>query len=196
MKPKIEAHRPQAAGKLCGWWGGLTCGVSAMLAVGAVAWLVWSGRADIQVALRGGAGSEAAWLPSLKAELGTGEYLFLPCRKEMWVINRTQGKIIHYHFFDNEQGTVERTRVAQVKTDVFPSQDTDYAISDRNLNSYLWVSNRVTGDFQFLKATRDGTINADSEPVSAGDDLRGIPFQRERQEKTPRKRREGTEASR
>ncbi len=181
---------------LRGWWGGAASGVSTALTIGAIGWLFSGGGPEVPVASQGSAGFSAAWLPSLKAEMGTGDYLFLPCRKEMWVINRAHGKVIHYDFKDNEQGTVKWTPVVIVDAGVFPPKDTEYAISDRNLSSYLWVTNRVTGDFQFLKATRESQIDKESQAIHAGEDLRRAPLQRERPANAPPGRRVGAEASR
>jgi hypothetical protein len=111
-------------------------------------------------------------LPRIQADVGKGEYLFLPCRKEMWVVNRVNGKLVHYQFFDNEMGTVERSRIAAISTDLFPLRDTDFILSDRNLNSYLWVANRTTGDFQLWRASRDGTLHTDEKAIPAGEHLR------------------------
>ncbi len=108
------------------------------------------------------------------ADVGKGEHIFLPHRMAMWVINRTNGKIIHYLFYDNQVGTVERSRVGQINPEIFPPSDTGFVLSNRNLTSYLWVVNYATGDFQVWRSNRDGTLSTDAFPVPAGEDLRSV----------------------
>ncbi len=107
------------------------------------------------------------------ADTGKGDYLFLPNRLSMWVINRINGKIIHYQFYDNQVGTVERSRISSINLEWFPLRDTDFLLSDRNLTSFMWVVNRVTGNFQVWRANRDGILSTDQWPVPAGEDMQG-----------------------
>jgi len=144
---------------------------TAVLAAGALCLAVaslWRGP-------REGFGLPEALVETARADIGKGDYLFLPNRFTMWVVNRTNGKIIHYQFYDNQIGTVERSRVAQVNADLFPPADTEFVLSDRNMTAHLWVVNRATGDFQVWRANRDGSITTDEVPVQAGEHLRQEP---------------------
>jgi hypothetical protein len=156
MKARIE----RAAGR---WW--LAVGVGALCLAGAS---LWRGSGE-------GFGLPEALVETARADIGKGDYLFLPNRFSMWVVNRTNGKVIHYQFFDNQVGTVERSRIAQVSADLFPPADTEYMLSDRNMTAHLWVVNRATGDFQVWRANRDGSITTDEVPVQAGEHLREEP---------------------
>jgi len=109
------------------------------------------------------------------AQVGKGEFLFLPHRMSMWVVNKSNGKIIYYKFRDNQIGEVDHSRIAQINTDIFPLTDTRFLLSDRNLTSYLWVANTVTGDFQMWRSNRDGNLTTDTYPVPAGEDMKRIP---------------------
>lgn len=124
---------------------------------------------------REGLGLPESLIETARADIGKGDYLFLPNRFAVWVVNKTNGKIIHYQFFDNQVGTVERSRVARVNTEAFPSADTEYLLSDRNMTAHLWVANRATGDFQVWRANRDGSLTTDEVPVQAGEHLREEP---------------------
>jgi len=120
-------------------------------------------------------GLPGSFIQIARADVGKGEYQFLPCRREMWVVNRTNGKFVHYQFFDTEMTTVDRSRIAAIDQNVFPLRDTLFLLSDRNLNSYLWVVNTATGDFQMWRANRDGTLTTDELWVQAGEALKGEP---------------------
>ncbi len=150
---------------------GIALGLALAIAYAVLAWPAWwSGRSE-----DGSGGTSGGFLRTVQADVGRGEYLFLPCRREMWVVNKVNGKLVHYQFFDNELGTVERSRIVAINQELFPLRDTDFLLSDRNLNSLLWVANRATGDFQLWRANRDGTLSTDKEAVSAGTDLRQAP---------------------
>jgi len=142
--------------------------LGAGLAIGGAS--LWRGAAD-------GTFRPAEWIvESARADVGKGDYLFLPYRMTMWVVNRTNGKLIHYQFYDNQVGTVERTRVSQVDAKVFPLKDTEFFLSERNLSSFIWVVNRGTGDFQIWRANRDGSLSTDEQYVQSGEDLRATVF--------------------
>ena len=113
------------------------------------------------------------WLVQpVEAQGVKGDYVFLPSRREMWVINRVNGKLVHYQLFDTESSTVTRSRIAVIDQKIFPPTDTEFLLSDRNLTGLLWVANRATGDFQLWRANRDETLSTDPFPVAAGDHLR------------------------
>lgn len=106
----------------------------------------------------------------VQEQLKDGEYLFLPNRRSVWVINRTNGRLANYEFLNNEYNTVERSRVGQVDTRTFPAEDTMFEISDRNLSNNLWVCNVRTGDVQLWTVSRDGEFK-NAGPIATSTDL-------------------------
>ncbi len=102
--------------------------------------------------------------PSLNAQalndLGDGDYLFLPSRRTVWVVNRDSGRMVNYEFINNEFMTVQKSRVARIDQRAFPPEDTSYVLSDRNWHSIVWVCNRRTGDVQLWELVRDGEIRS------------------------------------
>lgn len=104
----------------------------------------------------------------------SGDYRYLPNRRNMWVINRRLGRVVHFRFLDTTKGTVERSHVAQVDRERFPPRDTVYRISERNITDLLWVCNQRTGDFQLWRRNvRDGRLVTDDQSVEAGAHLEG-----------------------
>jgi hypothetical protein len=123
----------------------------------AASWFTGSGPAALAPAL-----------PELRAALGEGDYLFLPNRKNIWVVNRRNGLFVHYKFVDTADGAIERSHIARVDQSVFPPEDTVYSLSERNITDFLWVCNRRTGDFQlWRRSVRDGRLTTDPEVVQA-----------------------------
>lgn len=104
------------------------------------------------------------------ADLGDGDYLFLPNRRTIWVVNKRNGRFANYHFKDDEAGTVERSRVVTLDAESFPPLDTVYLLSDRNLTEVFWVCNKRTGDVQLWIPKADGRIAADK-PIATSIDL-------------------------
>jgi hypothetical protein len=143
--------------------------ISAALLGGAIA---LGGASLLKGPAAGGPGLPEGLVETVRADIGKGDYLFLPNRKDMWVVNRANGKLIHYEYKDNLVGTVEHSQVSQLDQAIFPPADTEFMLSDRNLTGFLWVANRVTGDFQVWRANRDSTLSTDELPVPAGEDLR------------------------
>lgn len=147
-------------------------GFLATLSVLAV--LYWVGAVDLGGGNPGGGdgpGIHHGWLERAHADVGRGEYQFLPCRRQMWVVNRTNGKIVYYKFFETEDGKVERSDVSAIDLNVFPTRDTQFMLSDRNFTSLLWVANIATGDFQMWRANGDSTLTTGRVAVPAGDHL-------------------------
>lgn len=108
----------------------------------------------------------------LHAAIGDGDYLFFPNRRNMWVVNRDNGRLVHYKFIDVTQGKVERSHVAQINQKLFPPGDTLFKISERNISDFLWVCNVQTGDFQlWRRSVRDGRLVTDPSVVSASQSL-------------------------
>jgi len=103
-------------------------------------------------------------------DLGLGEYIFLPNRRAIWVINRTNGRFALYHFRDDQAKTIDRSRVVSLDQKTFPVSDTVYLLSDRNLTEVLWVCNRRTGDVQLWLPRADGAVDADK-PIATKIDL-------------------------
>jgi hypothetical protein len=129
------------------------------------------GALGISLLAGSGAGATLSPLPVLLADAGDGEYLFLPNRRHVWVVNTTVGRIIHYKFLDTGQGVIERSYVAEVDQKTFPPEDTVYALSERNIEDLLWVCNRRTGDVQLWRRNvRDGRLVSDP-PIQAARDL-------------------------
>ena len=104
------------------------------------------------------------------ADLGDGDFQFLPSRRSMWVVNRANGRMAAYTFLNNEYSTVQRSRVAQIDLAAFPMADSVVMMSDRNLNSIVWVANRKTGDVQMWNLARDGELRKTG-PVATSADL-------------------------
>ena len=146
----------------------LAAAAGSALTLGAAALLV--GRPSA-----GGLPARDGWVELAMADTGKGDYLFLANRLSMWVINRVNGKIIHYEVKDNSLGTVERSHVSAINLEWFPMRDTDFLGSDRNLTPYLWVVNRVTGNFQVWRVYRDGNLITDQFPVPVGEDMQADP---------------------
>jgi hypothetical protein len=115
------------------------------------------------------------WVEKAMADVGKGDYFFLANRLSMWVINRSNGRLIHYEIKDNSMGTVVSSHVGQLNLEWFPMRDTDFLGSDRNLTPYLWVVNRVTGNFQVWRVYRDVNLITDQFPVPVGEDMQAEP---------------------
>lgn len=105
------------------------------------------------------------------ADLEEGTYDFFPNRRSVWIVNRDNGRMANYHFRDDEVGSVDRSRVAQIDLNTFPRKDTVLILSDRNLNNILWCCNVRTGDVQMWYPGRDGTLRSEM-PIASSADLR------------------------
>ncbi len=114
--------------------------------------------------------STSTLMAQVRTDLKNGEYLFLPNRRSVWVINQTNGRVAVYTFLNNEYDTVERSRVGQVDARAFPPGEATFAISDRNLSNNLWVCNARTGDFQLWTVARDGELK-NAGPIATSTDL-------------------------
>lgn len=114
--------------------------------------------------------ARSALMAQVREQLKDGDYLFLPNRRSVWVVNRTNGRVANYHFLNNEYETVERSRVGQVDTRTFPPEDTLYEISDRNLSNNLWVCNVRTGDVQLWTVSHDREFKRVG-PIATSTDL-------------------------
>ncbi len=119
-------------------------------------------------------GAISSFLPGLMAQttadLGEGEYAFLANRRTIWAINKKHGRFAGYHFREDENNTVERTRVTTLDPKVFPPADTVYMLSDRNLTEAIWVCNNRTGDVQLWTPRIGGEVKAEK-PLSTAQDL-------------------------
>lgn len=109
-------------------------------------------------------------LREVRADLDDGEYAFFPNRRSVWVVNTTNGRMALYLFHDDEVGSVDRSRVAQIDVTTFPPKDTIVQLSDRNYVNVLWVCNKRTGDVQMWHPGRDGVLHAEN-PISTSIDL-------------------------
>ena len=119
-------------------------------------------------------GAISSMLPSLMAQtttdLGDGKYAFLANRRTIWAINKDKGRFAGYHFREDEDHTVERTRVTTLDPKIFPPADTIYMLSDRNLTEALWICNKRSGDVQLWTPRIGGEVKAE-EPLSTSQDL-------------------------
>ena len=119
-------------------------------------------------------GAISAMLPSLMAQtttdLGDGKYAFLANRRTIWAINNDTGRFAGYHFREDEDHTVERTRVTTLDPKIFPPADTIYMLSDRNLTEALWICNKRSGDVQLWTPRIGGEVKAEK-PLSTSQDL-------------------------
>lgn len=113
-------------------------------------------------------------LPTVAAQsagaLGDGEFAFLANRKQIWAINKSAGRFAGYHFREDEERTIERTKVVTLDQKTFPPADTIYMLSDRNLTEVIWICNKRTGDIQ-LWSPRIGGDVASEKPLSTIQDL-------------------------
>ena len=109
-------------------------------------------------------------MAQVQADLKKGEYLFLPNRRSVWVINQTNGRVAVYTFLNNEYDTVQRSRVGQIDARAFPRGEAVFQISDKNLSNNLWVCNARTGDFQLWTVERDGEFK-NVGPIATSTDL-------------------------
>tara|TARA_Y100000758_G_C16052634_1_gene422096 strand:- start:706 stop:1269 length:564 start_codon:yes stop_codon:yes gene_type:complete len=119
-------------------------------------------------------GAISSMLPSLMAQtttdLGDGKYAFLANRRTIWAINKDKGRFAGYHFREDEDHTVERTRVTTLDPKIFPPADTIYMLSDRNLTEALWICNKRSGDVQLWTPRIGGEVKAEK-PLSTSQDL-------------------------
>jgi hypothetical protein len=169
MSPSPRSTSSPVASSRRGWFAPLTIGLLAAN-LGVLVFLATGGdRATPRSARELLLGAD---LPALHAQLGEGDYEFLPSRLDIWVVNRRNGRLIHYKFLDPEQGKVERSYTAQVDQNAFPPEDTEYVLSEHGLTDYLWVGNRRTGDFQvWRRSVRDGRLMTNEELVQAARQL-------------------------
>ncbi|MCZ6793874.1 MAG: hypothetical protein O7J95_09720 [Planctomycetota bacterium] len=108
----------------------------------------------------------------VQEDLGEGEYLFLPNRRSIWVVNRSVGRFANYDFRDHQDATVKRSRVVTLDPNDFPARDTVYHLSDRNLTAVLWVCNERTGDVQLWVLRGNGEVKSEGHIVTSIDLLR------------------------
>jgi len=124
-----------------------------------------------------GQGLDAAMsqlLPTVVAQstgdLGEGKYAFLANRRQIWAINKAKGRFAGYHFREDEDRSIERTRVVTLDQKIFPPADTIYMLSDRNLTEILWVCNKRTGDVQPWSPRIGGDVTSEK-PLATMQDL-------------------------
>ena len=91
-----------------------------------------------------------------------GQYLFFSFRRGVWRINKTT-RVIQYFGFPEPgevDGAIEPSRSYRLTSNDFPLDRVHFQVSARNLTNYLWVLNPQSGKAMFLKARRDGLIEA------------------------------------
>ncbi|HLU47455.1 MAG TPA: hypothetical protein VK116_05200 [Planctomycetota bacterium] len=127
---------------------GTALAIAAIVAVGIVGMLARTGsqRESESEQVRGAAVFPFALLSgALNQDLGPGEYIFLPVRHAVWVVNRTEGRFARYEFENDRKPLVQRSRVVTLDPRTFPPDATEYLVSDRNLTDDLWVCQRRSG---------------------------------------------------
>ena len=98
-----------------------------------------------------------------------GDFLFLPNRRTIWVVDRSTGRFANYHFRGDQERTVMRSRVVTLNQRDFPAADTIFLLSDRNLSELLWVCNKRTGDVQLWVPRSDGNVMLENQIVTSTD---------------------------
>lgn len=85
-----------------------------------------------------------------------GEYLFFTFRRNLWIVHQPTGKLQFLMLPDGSEETVIRSRIYEIDTDVFPVDQVQYQLSERNLTNFLWIMNPVTGKARYVRAGRAG----------------------------------------
>ena len=82
--------------------------------------------ADIQAGLGSGmiSGLMAALEGQVQQNLGDGEYLFLPNRRSIWVVNTTTGRFANFNFRDDQAKTILISRIVTLNQRDFPPDET------------------------------------------------------------------------
>ena len=102
--------------------------------------------------------------------LRDGDFLFLPNRRTIWVVERQTGRFANFDFRKDHEKTVKRTAVETLDLLKFPPTDTIFLVSDPNYSQHLWVCNTHTGIIQLWVPKADGTLDNDGE-IEAGSSL-------------------------
>jgi hypothetical protein len=88
------------------------------------------------------------------------EYEYLTFRRNIWVVHRPSSRIQFFMFPEDEEQQLVRSRVLQIDVAAFPPELTHFQLSERNLTNFLWVLNPTTGQAQYVRAGRDGVLEA------------------------------------
>jgi len=91
---------------------------------------------------------------------GEPEYEFLTFRRNIWVVHKPSARIQFFMFPEDEEQQLVRSRVLQIDAAAFPPELTRFQLSERNLTNFLWVLNPTTGKAQYVRAGRDGVLEA------------------------------------
>ncbi|MFQ5653401.1 MAG: hypothetical protein ACE5GW_01555 [Planctomycetota bacterium] len=101
--------------------------------------------------------------PDMVDELAEQEgYTFLTFRRNLWLIRHTEGTVQYFIFPESEEQPLFRSQLLEIDRESFPVDQVRYQLSERNLASYLWILNPVTGKALYLRARRDGSFEASS----------------------------------
>ncbi|MFN0057284.1 MAG: hypothetical protein ACKVX7_02410 [Planctomycetota bacterium] len=121
-------------------------------------WCGWSSRPA--------SSSVMNWPPELAyAATATGDYSFFPYRRDVWIVCHSKGTAQFFHSPESttsEQPPV-KSRVYTIDRTLFPQDQVQFLISERNLTNYLWIVNPTTGNGRFIRARRDGGF--DESPI-------------------------------
>lgn len=91
---------------------------------------------------------------------GDREYVFLTFRRNIWVVHRPSARVQFFMFPEDDEQQLVRSRVLQIDIENFPPEQTEFQLSERNLTNFLWVLNPATGRAQYVRAGRDGVLEA------------------------------------
>ena len=95
------------------------------------------------------------------------EYTFFTFRRNLWAIHRASGKVQFMVFPDSQDQQPQRSVTHQVDLELFPVDQVEYQLSERNLTNFLWILNPVTGKARYLRAARDAGLEvSDVQEVS------------------------------
>lgn len=106
-------------------------------------------------------GGPGGTLYARESGAGPGDYIFLPVRQNIWVVNKRIPSIIYYTLPTGPDRPIEKSRVFKIPTDSFPIESCDFFLSDRNLANMLWICNRVTGEVLPIRPKRDGSFDTE-----------------------------------
>ncbi len=89
-----------------------------------------------------------------------GPYTFIPFRRNLWVIHHEEDEIQFFMYPSSEERPIQPSRKYKIDRTEFPAGMVRYQVSDHNVTSFLWILNPETGKGRYVKALRDGKIEA------------------------------------
>ena len=61
-------------------------------------------------------------------------------------------------FPDGQEQQLQRSVTHQIDQEIFPPDQVQFQLSERNLTNFLWIMNPVTGKARYIRAGRDASI--------------------------------------